>query len=151
MGLNRAFQMERQNYMFFTMWYGVYNAKTRDLTYSGGGHPPALLVPPGASNDRPIRQLASAGHMIGIDDTAEFPSETVEVAAHDQLLVYSDGVFEVKKSQDGEMWTLAEFIEWFNSLPPGEESRMDSLIQYTRQLQGGDEYLDDFSIVEVTF
>ena len=38
--LNQAFQMERQNYMFFTMWYGVYDRRNSTLTYSGAGHPP---------------------------------------------------------------------------------------------------------------
>jgi sigma-B regulation protein RsbU (phosphoserine phosphatase) len=42
--LNKAFPMERQNDMFFTIWYGVYNTATRRIRWAGGGHPPAVLL-----------------------------------------------------------------------------------------------------------
>ena len=45
--LNRAFPMERHNDMFFTAWYGVFHRPTGVLRWSGGGHPPALLLPTG--------------------------------------------------------------------------------------------------------
>ncbi len=41
--LNKAFPMEQQNGLFFTIWYGIYHRATRQLAYAGGGHPPALL------------------------------------------------------------------------------------------------------------
>ena len=42
--LNIAFPGEENNDMFFTMWYGVYNKSTRELTYASGGHPPAIFI-----------------------------------------------------------------------------------------------------------
>ncbi|MBT8333422.1 MAG: PAS-domain containing protein, partial [Deltaproteobacteria bacterium] len=42
--LNKAFPCEENNYMFFTIWYGVYNKSTRELIYASGGHPPALFI-----------------------------------------------------------------------------------------------------------
>ena len=41
-GLNPIFEMGRHGGKFFTIWYGVYDSATRRLTFSGGGHPPAL-------------------------------------------------------------------------------------------------------------
>ena len=46
--LNNAFQMDQQNGLYFTIWYGVFHKPTRRVDYSGGGHPPALLM-----TDRP--------------------------------------------------------------------------------------------------
>ncbi|MGK7917768.1 MAG: response regulator, partial [Prochloraceae cyanobacterium] len=40
-GLNHTFQMTERNDKYFTIWYGVYNSKTRQLVYSSAGHPPA--------------------------------------------------------------------------------------------------------------
>ncbi len=40
-GLNRMFPMEKHNGMFFTIWYGVYEKSSSNLTYAGAGHPPA--------------------------------------------------------------------------------------------------------------
>ena len=42
--LNNAFQMDQQNGLYFTIWYGVFHKPTRRVDYSGGGHPPALLL-----------------------------------------------------------------------------------------------------------
>ena len=42
--LNKSFPGEENNDMFFTIWYGVYNKSKHYLTYSSGGHPPALLI-----------------------------------------------------------------------------------------------------------
>ncbi len=43
-GLNKVFQMDRHNDMYFTIWYGVYDKKSRRLTYSNGGHPAPILM-----------------------------------------------------------------------------------------------------------
>ena len=42
--LNNSFQMSLHEDLYFTMWYGVYNTETRELKYSGAGHPPALII-----------------------------------------------------------------------------------------------------------
>ena len=42
--LNRAFQMENQNGLYFTIWYGVYHRPTGTLRYASAGHPPPIVV-----------------------------------------------------------------------------------------------------------
>jgi sigma-B regulation protein RsbU (phosphoserine phosphatase) len=42
--LNRVFPMEQHNNLLFTIWYGVFDRNRRRLTYSSGGHPPAVLT-----------------------------------------------------------------------------------------------------------
>ena len=44
--LNAMFQMDRHDDQYFTMWYGVYDALDRTLTYASAGHHPAYLVAP---------------------------------------------------------------------------------------------------------
>ncbi|MGI9177463.1 MAG: SpoIIE family protein phosphatase, partial [Pirellulales bacterium] len=97
--LNRAFPMERQNDMFFTVWYGVFHRGTRRLRWAGGGHPPALLVSPG---EQEPRLLDSDGPLIGAVDGLEFGASEVEVPASARLFVYSDGAFEISRP-DGSM------------------------------------------------
>lgn len=147
-GLNRAFQMERQNFMFFTMWYGVYSLRERKLRFAGAGHPPALLYTQTAG-DRP-HMLTAEAPMIGVDPDEEFPSGEVDITAGDQLFVYSDGVFEIPKA-DGRMWEFDEFFDFMSAPPPPGTTRIEHLVTHTRQLQGGDAYIDDFSIVQFVF
>jgi serine phosphatase RsbU (regulator of sigma subunit) len=42
--LNQFFQMSDTGDDYFTIWYGVYNYQTNQLTYSSAGHPSALLL-----------------------------------------------------------------------------------------------------------
>ena len=42
-GLDVAFDMDRHDGKYFTIWYGVYQPSTRRLRYAGAGHPPAVL------------------------------------------------------------------------------------------------------------
>ena len=63
--LNNAFPMEKQNDMYFTIWYGVYHVPSRTLRYASGGHPPALLLEPSAGGAATSEQLRSPGLIVG--------------------------------------------------------------------------------------
>ncbi len=72
--LNRAFRMEDQNNLFFSMWYGVYSTARRELCYASGGHPPALLVVPRQNGDDQTKCLGTEAPAIGCFDDAQFSS-----------------------------------------------------------------------------
>jgi sigma-B regulation protein RsbU (phosphoserine phosphatase) len=145
--LNKAFPMERQNDMFFTIWYGVFDRATRRLRWAGGGHPPALLL---AGGDQPARRLDSDGPLIGAVDGLEFDSQEVDVPAGARLFVYSDGAFEVSRP-DGSMWAFDDFVRTLSATPDGAENRMDGLVTHIRQVAQRDDFSDDFSMVELVF
>ena len=94
--------------------------------------------------------LGSEAPIIGIDLAAEFPSQQCAIEAGDQLFVYSDGVFEIPKT-DGTMWTIDEFLAFMAAAADHPGSQIERLLTHTRQLQGSDEFIDDFSIVQVGF
>jgi len=146
--LNKAFPMERQNDMFFTIWYGVYNTVARTIRWAGGGHPPALLLLPG-EKAKPV-QLDSDGPLIGAVDGLEFDSRETAVPAGSRLFVYSDGAFEISRP-DGSMWAFDDFLTTLASPPLGPESRMDTLVTHVRKLSERDDFIDDFSMVELVF
>ena len=70
--LNNAFQMEQQNGLYFTIWYGVYHKPTRRIDYSGGGHPPALLFNGASAEEAALEVLEARGPMIGAVPDLEF-------------------------------------------------------------------------------
>jgi sigma-B regulation protein RsbU (phosphoserine phosphatase) len=145
--LNRAFPMERQNDMFFTIWYGVYHLPSRSLRWAGGGHPPAVLLAPGAAAPR---LLESDGPLIGAVDGLEFESSRVEVPAGARLFVYSDGAFEISRP-DGSMWAFADFLASLTAPPSGPESPIDALVSVVRGISQRDDFNDDFSMLELGF
>ncbi len=146
-GLNRAFPMERHNDMFFTAWYGVYCRSTGRLRWSGGGHPPALLLPA----DGPRRLLDSEGPLIGAMEGLDYAAEEVAVPPGSRLFIYSDGAFEIIRT-DGSMWPFAEFVEKLAGAAgtPGQNP-LDGLLDHARSLSGREDFQDDFSMVDVVF
>jgi sigma-B regulation protein RsbU (phosphoserine phosphatase) len=150
--LNNAFQMDQQNGLFFTIWYGVYHKPTRRLDYSGGGHPPVLLVTGPSSDQATLEILEASGPMIGAVPDLEFKTSSIALQAFSKLYLYSDGVYEIERTNKV-MWPFNEFMDFMKAGPhdvPGD-SQMDRLISHDRMLQGRDEFVDDCSIVELQF
>ena len=72
------------------------------------------------------------------------------VGEHDRLYIFSDGVYEVEKS-DGSMWRFKEFADFMNMITDEGQSILDHLHQYAGNLNQSDNFEDDFTIVEVAF
>jgi sigma-B regulation protein RsbU (phosphoserine phosphatase) len=150
--LNNAFQMDQQNGLFFTIWYGVYHKPTRRLDYCGGGHPPALLINGTSVAQSNLEILEASGPMIGAVPDLEFQTASTTLDAFAKLYLYSDGVYEIERT-DKSMWPFSEFIEFMRRGQHDAHSgfQLDRLIAYDREIQGRDEFVDDCSVVELQF
>ena len=149
-GLNLAFPGENNNHMFFTMWYGVYNSSTRELTYASGGHPPALLFGANAQGESKMTQLRTPNYVIGGMPEVNYEKQKCQVCESDRLYVFSDGVYEVEKP-DGSMWRFQEFSDYMNEVNVENQPILDCLYQCATNLNQSDDFEDDFTIVEISF
>lgn len=145
-GLNETFQMEKQNNLYFTIWYGVYNKKTGELRHASAGHPPPLLI--SASGD--VLELRTQNMFIGGMPDMIYKGDIIFVDAFSRLYVFSDGVFEVTKT-DGSMWTYGELKEFLRKKPDGNSSEIDELCSYLQEIHGSEGFEDDFSMLKVEF
>lgn len=148
--LNRAFQMESHNNMFFTIWYGVFDRETWQLHYASGGHPPAILLTNTANEKMDMTELKTPGIVIGAQEDAEFHDAFYQMEQHNRLYLFSDGVYEITR-KDGTMQTLQEFLELLTGAPKKEGMELDYIVRATQALQGKPVFADDFSIIEMTF
>jgi sigma-B regulation protein RsbU (phosphoserine phosphatase) len=146
--LNKAFPMERQNDMFFTIWYGVYQVSSRTLRWAGGGHPAALLL--AADRGGKPSFLESEGPLIGAVEGLEFSSGETDVPPGSSLFLYSDGAFEVSRP-DGTMWAFAEFVSTLTAPLQVSERRLDALLAKIQAVSAREDFNDDFSMVELLF
>jgi len=148
--LNEAFQMERHNNMFFTIWYGVYDASSRTICHSSGGHPPALLLKPQASGGDRVELLRCPGMLIGAMPAISYRSATTEVPAHSRLFVFCDGVYEIKRPDNTMLDFDDEFVPYLisNGRSP---SIADDVLSWVRLMRGGDKLADDFSFLAMDF
>jgi sigma-B regulation protein RsbU (phosphoserine phosphatase) len=148
--LNRAFPMEKQNGKYFTIWYGVYNTRTRRLDYTGGGHPPALLIAGPSAEQASVTLLKSQGPMVGAIDELEFGADACQIDRYAKLFLYSDGIYEIERP-DGTMWPFESFVKFLGAGPPTTTSDVDRVVAHARQIGGRDEFADDLSLVEFNF
>ncbi len=146
-GLNAIFEMSRHGNKFFTIWYGVCDLSTRRLTFSGGGHPPALLRD-GAGSASPVRELDTPGPIIGLPMMMEFENISVDLPAATSLMLYSDGAVEIEKP-DGKMATQQEFTD-FSSQHGNWDDIMERLIERARTIRGQQTLADDCSLLQVS-
>ena len=149
-GLNGAFPMERQDNLYFTIWYGVYQQSIRRLAYASGGHPPAVLVRAGSAAAPRTVTLGASQVPIGMLPEAAYATGFCDVPAGSRLFVYSDGAYEIER-ENGGMWPLENFVEHVAQLPGTGESDLDRLVNYARNLQGRPDFDDDLSIMRIVF
>jgi phosphoserine phosphatase RsbU/P len=143
--LNEAFLMEKQNDMYFTIWYGVWQPETRTLRFATAGHPPALLVTPQTGGPARVELLKGAGLVLGGMEGASYRTFERHLPDPVRLYVVSDGTFEIT-GPDGTMWDFAEFQASFtaNDEPAAD---LDRLFARVKALHGPGPLDDDFSIV----
>lgn len=144
--LNNAFPMENHNNLYFTIWYGVFDRRTRELRFASGGHPPAFLV----SREGTLAQLITANFFIGGLPDSVYRGGTATVPPGAYLYVFSDGVYEVERPEGG-MWSFEELGAYLvqNSLEKNED--IDALYRKMQNYHGQDILEDDFSMMAIHF
>jgi serine phosphatase RsbU (regulator of sigma subunit) len=145
--LNERYQMESHHGLYFTLWYGVFHRATRRLAYGCAGHPAAVLLDAGSPG---VQLLKAKGRPIALAPGAVYASEAIVVPPGTRLYLFSDGVFEVQRS-DGTMTTFEEFVDFLKGAGTDGQSDLDRLFQHLVQIRGGGALEDDFSIVQFAF
>lgn len=146
--LNERFPMENNRNMFFTMWYGVYNRKRRELSYCTGGHPPAILVTGASPENVKTFRLRTQGLVVGGMRNSHYESATVTVHPFNRLYIFSDGVYEVFDKK-GKILDLEQLIEILAQ--PTMDLDVKRPQELARSLNGPGPFPDDFSFLAVTF
>lgn len=148
-GINHAFRMEERNNLLFTLWYGVWDEKTRTLTHSSAGSPPALLVLEGGG----AVELKTDGMVAGADPEAEYRNMVFQVPRNSRLYLFSDGIYEFITG-DGTVLGLEAFIQVLErivSTLPHDRSGIAEILEKLSSLSAVEHFQDDVSLVELRF
>ena len=145
-GLNRSFQMEQHGDNYLSAWYGVYERSTRRLRYACGGHPPALVFSPADPDGHAITELGGSDFPVGTFPDTEFSTHTFDVPANTDILLYSDGAFELTL-MDGAQWSHAEFVELFRRMAPVPGWSLDTLTEKLLSRAESGSFDDDCTLV----
>ena len=146
--LNNRFQMASHNGMYFTLWYGVYDARTRRLTHGAAGHHPAYMVTAARERAQPV---GDSDIIIGALPEQPYQSQTTLLPAGSSLYVFSDGVYDVA-AKDGEMRGLSDLVPLLAQKPLDGVSEPERLYRAVKEAAATPEELDDdFSLMVLTF
>jgi sigma-B regulation protein RsbU (phosphoserine phosphatase) len=147
--LNQVFQMENQNSLYFTIWYGVYHRPTGRLRYASAGHPPPILVS-GAREQRGIANpLPGRGFPVGLMPDVVYESNECTLAGPARLFLFSDGAYEIA-CPDGTQVNFEAFEEVLTRAVPDGVSEMEELLRFAQEAHGSEILEDDFSVIKVT-
>ena len=149
--LNQMIQMERQRNMYFTIWYGVYNQRTRELVYASAGHPPAVLLshsPEGIE----AKLLKTSGCLpIGMFPTAQYTRDSSQIQPQSTLYIFSDGIYEIRQP-DGTIWDLEDFLNLLEHCHRhGDDFSLERVLQAVRTVNTKDTFDDDVSLLQINF
>jgi sigma-B regulation protein RsbU (phosphoserine phosphatase) len=103
--------MQRVNDLFFestrpehfaTLFYGVYQARTRTIRYVNCGHPSAVVVR--ANGD--FELLDATATVLGAFKDRGFEERSVAMSPGDRLVLFSDGFSEANMDEKSENWAI---------------------------------------------
>ncbi len=147
--LNDTFPMDKQNQLFFTMWYGVIHLDTGDLVYSSAGHPPAVMQ---FRNSEEMLLLKTKGIPVGM--LPGFPYEEVKVNIKENALitVFSDGIYESVNNpaeSDLENWLIKVKNQPLNNSDNPLSLTVDYLRAEAEKMNGSPDFEDDLSLIQI--
>ncbi len=91
--LNRVVEQNVDITMFITMFYGIYDTNTSQLTYSSAGHEPGFFY---SSKKDEFVDIAPSGMVLGVDKTIKYKEFSHKFEQNDMIVLLSDGVTELR-------------------------------------------------------
>ena len=142
--LNETACRECRDGEFITLLYSRININNMTLSYCNCGHEPGLLFRNGD-----IIELDKGGLVLGVTNTAQYATETINLLDGDCLLLYTDGLIDAANF-DGEMWGRERLIDVAKQFTEGSAEQMGkNILQHRRRHVGLAKQIDDTSFVVV--
>jgi len=101
--VNTLLCLDNSAEMFVSVFYGILDTRTGQMTYSNGGHNPPYLL----RRDSPVEVLeGTGGTVLGVLDDIRCAARTVTLQPGEGVFLYSDGVTEAMDT-DGQLFSDA--------------------------------------------
>lgn len=141
--VNRALVRTGGTRAFMTLFYGLLEPQTGRLDFVSAGHPFPLLRR--ASGE--LIRLGMGSYPLGVRENLRLATDSVELAASDLLVLYSDGIPEAV-NKDGESFSYERLQ---HSVEPGGTAQAvhDRLLADLAEFEGDEPPLDDRSLVVI--
>lgn len=142
---NRRILMDTDVTMFVTVFYGILDPRTGELTYCNAGHNPPLLLR--ADQPSRIERLGKTGMALGAMPGLSWGRGSLQMAADDVLVLYTDGVTDAQ-NEAGAFFgreRLLEVARAHAGRPAGE--LQEALLQAVHTFAGEASQFDDMTLM----
>jgi sigma-B regulation protein RsbU (phosphoserine phosphatase) len=130
---------------FTTAVLAEYDPATRRMTYVNAGHNAPVIRRYTGNANPGIERLEVGGMPLGISPDAQFETGSVELAARDALILFTDGVIEAF-NQHGEEFGDPRWIAAVRNLPDWDAPRsLQFLMQRVDEFVGATRQSDDIT------
>jgi len=131
---------------YATCFFGVYDAATRQLHYTNGGHLPPIYI-----CDNNVRRLETGGMVVGLFNDVPFQQGAVEIAHGGMLIAYSDGLIEPENVYGEEFGTERLIDVARRNKDRSCHDIAEAMIRATEEWSGSPEQADDMTVIVMRF
>ena len=131
--------------MFATLFFGILEPDTGELSYISGGHEPLYIV---SSEGGVKEQLVRTGPSVGIEPRINFDIRQTRLEPNDILLGYTDGVTEANAA-DGSFFSKERLMAILNRPSGSVEQLLKNIAGNLQDHIGGAEQFDDITLLAV--
>jgi serine phosphatase RsbU (regulator of sigma subunit) len=94
--LNREFLIQKNNFQYFTMIYGLLDSKENSLSYCRAGHTPLILQ----NTEGEIFVKEEGSIPVGLNENGSYKEFKIYLKPGDRIIVYSDGITEARLNKE---------------------------------------------------
>jgi sigma-B regulation protein RsbU (phosphoserine phosphatase) len=146
--VNDAISSDNPQSMFVTLFVGILDMNTGEVTYANGGHNPAVLI---QGSGEAGYQKGISGPVVGIMDGIRYKDLTVTLAPGDALFLYTDGVTEAMDAHE-RFYSEATLLEQLAARSPASSR---TLVEYIKadlkSFAAGAPQYDDIAMLMIKY
>ncbi|MGN6726047.1 MAG: SpoIIE family protein phosphatase [Tepidisphaeraceae bacterium] len=141
--LNTMLYRDTKPTEFVTLFYGVFDARNKRLTYCNAGHPHGMVLRNGQ-----IIELPSDNMVLGIDPDQEYTQNFFDLESGDAILLYTDGLPDAMNF-DNQPYGKERIYQAFKAGGATAQEIADHLLWDVRRYVGLTNRSDDLTMIVI--
>ncbi len=143
--LNLRFQLHGETMQYFTMIYGIIDARDGRTVFTQAGHPPPIYL----SNGSNTTLIGDGGYPVGMFPDLDYDEKEIFLEKGDSLTLYSDGITECMNNKKEQFSTERLMKLLKNDHNQSLHESMKNITKELKKWNGNDKFKDDISLLTI--
>ena len=146
--VNNSCSKNNKDCMFVTVFYGVLNLKTGQLTYINAGHTKPYKI----TKEKEIDSLPTTNDIpLGVKENVTFHERSINLRSGESICLYTDGITEAK-NKDQEMFGDKRLIKILSqNVNQSIQKTGEEILQSVQNFSGNTSQTDDITYLLFTY